>query len=94
MLKHHYLGKGDTIVNINECLTWLTNGVLDSFDQPDANGDKVAQLKEALMNNRLIGDITDDLRHQFAECADNEVDMLNRSTWQDTPYSFKRADRH
>eukprot|EP00956_Cyclotella_meneghiniana_P026149 scaffold55872_cov78-Cyclotella_meneghiniana.AAC.1 len=76
VLKHHYLGKNDTIINVKECLTWLTDGAFDSFDPPNASGDKTAQLKEALMNNRIIQDIIEDLR-QFAECEDDEIWALD-----------------
>eukprot|EP00956_Cyclotella_meneghiniana_P020348 scaffold35756_cov21-Cyclotella_meneghiniana.AAC.1 len=91
VLKNHYLGKKDTVINVKECLTWLTDGAFNSFDPPNANGDKTAQLKEALLNNRIIQDMIEELR-QFTECEDDEVDMLDRNTWRDTPYSFERAE--
>ena len=69
---------------------WLLDGAYKSFKPPNPNGDITAQLKEVLMNNRLIQDILEDLQN-FAECADDDIDMLDPATWENTPYSFPWA---
>eukprot|EP00956_Cyclotella_meneghiniana_P010989 scaffold15408_cov41-Cyclotella_meneghiniana.AAC.7 len=84
-LKHHYLGKQPTKINIRECLTWLIEGTLDSFKPPNTNGDVTAQLKDKLMNHPLIQSLLEDLQ-QFSECASDDIDMLDPETWKDTTY--------
>jgi hypothetical protein len=61
---------------VRECINWLTELVTE---------------QESMQNDALISDLMEELK-DFAECEDDNVDMLDPATWESTPYDFTRAE--
>jgi hypothetical protein len=77
-LVHHYTGTTTPTINVKECINWLTRGITD-------------EEKQKMEGSSLIQDLMEDLR-DFVECEDDSVDMLEPSTWENTPYDFTHAE--
>jgi hypothetical protein len=77
-LIHHYTGHKTPKINVRECISWLTRDITD-------------EQKGKMESNSLIDDLMEELR-DFAECEDDNVDMLEPSTWEGMPYDFFRAE--
>jgi hypothetical protein len=52
------------------------------------------KLKEVFLSNYLINEMIEDLQ-LFAESTGvlDTLDMLDKKTWEETPYNFSRANR-
>jgi hypothetical protein len=77
-LIHHYDGHQAPTINVKECINWLTELV-------------TKEQRESMQNDALISDLMEELK-DFAECEDDNVDMLDPATWESTPYDFTRAE--
>jgi hypothetical protein len=75
---HHYTGLDTPKIKVEECINWLTEQISE-------------EQKEAMQYDTLISDLMDELT-QFANCEDDTVDMLDKSTWEGKPFNFERAE--